>query len=49
MELNYNPTHFASTLPKPHQPMMQLKLCQRANPKEKEILKKCPTARQKNI
>ena len=34
--------HFASTLPKPHKPLLQPKLCQRAckaNPREKEILK----------
>jgi len=27
---NEKPTHFASTLPKPHEPRLQPKLCQRA-------------------
>jgi hypothetical protein len=45
LELKYNPTLFASTLPKPHEPTLKPKLCQRAykaNPKEKEILKNAP-------
>ena len=44
--------YFASTLPKPHKPSRRPKLCQRAckvNSEEKEIFKKCPTARQKTM
>jgi len=43
--------HFASTLPKPHEPTRKPKLCQRAckaKARQKEILK-CPTARQKTM
>jgi hypothetical protein len=43
---NYNSTLFASTLPKPHEPTLQPKLCQRAckaNAPIEIVLKNLPT------
>jgi hypothetical protein len=48
--IRYDTAHFASTLPKPHEPTLQPKLCQRAckaNAPRKIVLKNLPTL--KNI